>query len=186
MNDFHHELNVLNGLSKFLSANKEVLNRYNISFDAQTVYAKQRAELSIEFGIDLAHKYGYDCLALDHDIYLHFMDGKQRSIPWSDDGRQPDNEWLLKISFPSGAYTLDRDYPVSLFQEMFLELKSFEPKYCDTANKSLYFDSTNAKVVYDAFSGILMKYKRRVGEWKKEDRVKKLKEELAKLEANNG
>lgn len=180
--DFEVQLAGLKKIQKLLLKHKELLDRYNISFDTDIVYALKRAELSAEFGIDLSNQYGYDWFTLRQDVHLGFMDGVQRTISWSDDGNQPNNEWLLKVSFPSGAYSLDKGYPVSLFQEMFLELKSFEPKYCDTANKSLYFDSTKAKAVFDAYDDIFAKYKGRVDEWKREDRLKKLKAELKALE----
>ena len=106
----------------------------------------------------------------------------QRTISWSDCGKQPKNEWLFSISFSTGAYIFGDSYPQQTFQAFFNELKSFGPKYCDSHNYSLYFSEENAKAVYDAFEGIFDKYKGMVDEELKERRKEKLKAELAKLE----
>jgi len=62
-----------------------------------------------------------------------------RHISWSDDGKQPEDELLLVISFPTGAYIFGDDYPTEFFKEFFQELKTYNPKYTDTTNKTLYF-----------------------------------------------
>lgn len=185
-NDLKAQLSELKKVQKYLSKHNQLLGKYSV--DTYTLEnAVQRAELSVMFNIDLSREYiGGDWMALrfGQNLAIGYYDGKTRSISWSDDGRQPKNEWLLHVSFPTGAYSLSSEYPTSLFQEMFLEFKSFEPKYCDTTNNSLYFDSTKAKAFIDAYHSIFDKYKSKVSEWKKEDRLKKLKAELKSLENN--
>lgn len=179
--DFEVQLIGLKKVQKFLLKHKELLDKYEVkTYDVDN--AVKRAELSVMFNIDLSNKQGTEWINFHYGLSLGRFDGNKCNIAWSDDGRQPKNEWLLQLSFPTGAYSLDKDYPVSLFQEMFLEYKSYEPKYCDTANKVLYFDHTKAKAVFDDYATIFNKYKARVDEWKREDRLKKLKAELKALE----
>lgn len=149
----------------------------------------RKFELSVEFNMKLEdagytwyEKYlGYDCKA---NIGLY---GKEhsRQISWSDDGRQPEDEWLCVISFPTGAFIL-RDYfggkyPKETFDEMFAELKSFGTKYCDTNNSSLYYTSDVAYKVCEAFPAIFKKYKDMCQKEYEQNRVKELEVELAKL-----
>ena len=104
-----------------------------------------------------------------------------RTISWSDDGKQPENEWLYAVRFCTGAYIFGDSYPAETFNAFFAELKSFEPKYCDTVNNALYFADDVAKVVYDNFWPIFKKYKALVGEELKAKRKAELEKELATL-----
>jgi hypothetical protein len=110
-----------------------------------------------------------------------------REISWSDDGRQPKDEWLLKIGFPTGAYIFgngdyfDKEYPVETFNAFFEELKSYGPKYSDTANHSLYFSSDNARRVYEDFDGIFTRYKEGVVDEMKRQKKRELEQELERL-----
>lgn len=110
-------------------------------------------------------------------IALHGKD----SISYSDDGRQPDNEWLFRICFTTGAYTFGQSYPTQTFNAFWQELKGYLPKYIDTANHCMYFTEHTAKFVYDDFWGIFKKYEALVGEELKEKRKLELEAELAKL-----
>lgn len=105
-----------------------------------------------------------------------------RTISWSDDGSQPEDELLLNISFPTGAYIFGDDYPVELFKQFFDELKTYNPKYLDTNNKSLYFSMDNAKYVFNEFGNILAKYNELNREDYKQRKIKKLQEEINKLQ----
>lgn len=108
-----------------------------------------------------------------------------RTISWSDDKKQPDNEWLYVIRFSTGAYVfgdyLQGNYPKETFDAFFAELKSFEPKYCDTMNNSLYFTPENAHKVHNALWDIFNKYKALVVEENNRKRVASLEAELEKL-----
>jgi len=110
-----------------------------------------------------------------------YSEDENRHISWPDDGRQPDNEWLLQISFPSGAYMLHWDYPSVTFEKMFQELKEFGTKYCDSNNHNLYFDASNAGAVFNAFDGVLKKYRGMVDVELKEKRKEELQRELDAL-----
>lgn len=116
----------------------------------------------------------------------YFSKENGRTISWPDNGEQPEEEWLYVISFPTGPYIFGDSYPEKTFQNFFQELKSFGPKYCDTANKSLYFSSNVAKEVYEAFWGILNKHKEKVQEEVKEKRKAELLKELAELSGGEG
>jgi hypothetical protein len=108
-------------------------------------------------------------------------------ISWSDDGRQPDNEWLFRICFPTGAYIFgdgdyfNKEYPVETFNAFFEELKSYGPKYCATANNSLYFSSDNAKRVYEDFDEIFNRHKAGVVNEMKKQKKLQLEQELERL-----
>lgn len=127
---------------------------------------------------------GYGCKA---DVRL-YSEEQNHQISWSDDGCQPENEWLCVISFSSGAYTLGDyfggKYPKETFGKMFEELKSFGTKYCDTNNSALYYTTANAYVVCEAFPAIFKKYKDMCQQEYERNRVKELEAELAKLKGN--
>ena len=64
----------------------------------------------------------------------YFKDAQADKDKWdwyyisrSDDWRQPKNERLFQISFPTGAYIFGDDYPKNLGEELFNELKSYNP-----------------------------------------------------------
>jgi hypothetical protein len=106
-------------------------------------------------------------------------------LSWSDDGRQPNNEWLYIISFPTGRYIFgdgfyNTGFP-DLFKLFFKELKTYNPKYVDTANNALYFTEETSESVYNNFWNILNKYRGMVADESKRLRKKELEEELAKL-----
>ena len=182
-------------MNKQIQAYKElqsVIEKYPEEFehdyDLKTVIdTLERLEISEKFGIPLSGTYGYYNVQGDYDNWtrVYYMDGEVRKISWSDDGRQPEGEWLYCISFPSGAYTfgsaLTSTYPIETFKAFWDELKSFDPKYCDTVNHSMYFSEENSKAVYEAFWSIFNKYKGKVQDELKEQRKKELEAELAKL-----
>lgn len=105
-----------------------------------------------------------------------------RTISWSDDKKQPKNEILLQISFPTGAYIFGEEYPKELFEKFLGELKEYAPDYCDTANKCLYFRLRNAKDIFNNFSTILKKYHDIYRDGHNQRRVEELKKEIEKLE----
>lgn len=109
-------------------------------------------------------------------------DKHRRTIGCSDDGRQPDEEWLFAVGFTTGAYMLHKDYPTKVFSEFFNELKKWEPKYTDSANKTLYFEPSKAKQIFSEYFGIRDKYVKKADIYVKHKRIQDLKDELSKLE----
>lgn len=109
-------------------------------------------------------------------------DKHRRTIGCSDDGRQPVDEWLFVVGFTSGAYMLHKDYPTEVFSEFFNELKKWEPKYVDSANKSLYFEPSKAKQIFNEYFDIRDKYVKKADVYVKQKRIQDLKDELSKLE----
>lgn len=114
-----------------------------------------------------------------------YSEEQRRQISWSDDGRQPENEWLCVISFPTGAYIFGdifkNEYPKETFNAFFEELKAFGAKYCDSMNHSLYYTSDVGYKVCEAFPAIFKKYKDMCQQEYERKRVKELEAELAKL-----
>lgn len=104
-----------------------------------------------------------------------------RTISWSVDGRQPKDEFLLQISFSTGAYIFGDDYPTELFQKFWLELKTFKPDYIDEANNSLYWNIENAKEIFNSFDDILKKYNEINKNEYKQRKIDNMQKELDKL-----
>lgn len=143
--------------------------------------------------VDHDHKpYSYNFIEINRYVrFNHFEDaqkdkdnGSGKYISWSDDGRQPLNEWLLNISFPTGAYIFGSDYngQRTLFQDFFDELNSYNPDYSDTHNNNLYWKLENAKPIYDEFNTILRKYEERNQAELKQRKIEALRKDLEKLE----
>mgnify|MGYP001404329037 CR=1 FL=1 len=149
----------------------------------------EQIEKSVEFGVTLEKhgtyhyhvKGGYD----NWTRVLFVPKSKDHFIGCSDDGKQPQDEWLYIMQFTCGAYIFgdyfNDCYPVETFQQFFTELKGFEPKYCDSANSALYFTADKAKAVHEAFWPLFNKYKALVKEEMERKRIKELEQELAKL-----
>ena len=148
-----------------------------------------------KYGLRIDHDfkpYSFNYIRLDDYTSLsHYGDGEKeknagsgKCISWSDDGKQPENEWLFIISFPTGAYIFGEDYNYQkeLFKDFFNELKSYNPDYSDTANKHLYWKLENAKTIYEMFKSILNKYYERNSSELKQRKVEKLRAELTRLE----
>mgnify|MGYP001573383291 FL=1 len=172
----------------------ETLKKYKdiIVYDIRALEDKANNHL---FGIELEKKYGLNLKAKDINSlswnkfgdYLSIgLWGKKynRTISWEDNGKQPDDELLLRISFPTGAYIFGNDYGVDFFKEFFLELKSYNPKYIDTVNCGLYFSMDNAGKIFNDFKCILDKYHVKNKEDAKRRKIIKIKKELKALEVS--
>lgn len=149
----------------------------------------QRASVSEEFAIAL-QKYNFTrgyCKIFgfgEQSIALYGGDSG-RTISWSDDDQQPENEWLYVVSFPTGAYFFGDSYPKEHFNAMFEELKSLGAKYSDTANKSLYFDSSNAKDVHQRIPEIVKKYRESLKEFETKREIESLEKRLQMLKTQS-
>lgn len=174
----------------------KVVEKYSDVFETDHILPSKTAlthvltylEVSKDFDIplrDIDNCYvGWLKVANDYNKFMNiglFGEQLNRTISWSDDGTQPENEWLLKVGFPTGAYIFGDAYPQETFNAFFVELKSYQPKFCDTANHCLYFTKDNAKAVYENFYPILKKYQGMVADEVKEQRKQKLMKELEQL-----
>lgn len=173
-------------LLRVVKKHEEVFKGSSVASDLSIKWEIERLEKEEEFGMLLSRS-GDGLFSVDgaYDNWsrvLYFSEDNGRSIGWSDDGRQPENEWLYVITFPTGAYIFGQSYPTETFQSFFTELKQFEPKYCDTANKSLYFTPDKAKAVHESFWEIFNRHKTVVGSELKKKRKAELLEELERLE----
>lgn len=176
---------VYDSLLKIAIKNKELIN-----YDVKDLELKAKNHL---FGLELKEVHGLDVnptridnimyKELKDNVHLTFLDGVDRKISWSDDGRQPDGEYLIKFSYPTGAYIFGGDYPSDFFKKFFLELKSYSPDYVDSANSSLYFKLSNAKDVFNNYDSILKKYRELNKEDFKQREILRMEEELNKLKA---
>lgn len=143
-------------------------------------------EISDSFGIDIVFR-SFE----SGDTWVKLSDrefigkyGKQynRTISWSDDGRQPNDEWLYMISFPTGAYFFHSDYPTHTFESFWDDLKALSPAYCDTNNSSIYWTSDNAKAAHEVLPLLIEKYRPMAFIEVKKAKADKLREEIEKLE----
>lgn len=174
----------------------EVLNRHK-DVCVYDIESMKRAAKNHLFGLELKEKYGFDIdpkkveiegrnyFTFDEYRFIGWFGEKYgRTVSWPDDESQPDDEFLLNISFSTGAYIFGKDYPGGVFQQFFNELKSYGPKYIDSHNCSLYFPMENAGKVFSNFKSILDKYWEKNKEDVRKRRAEKLRAELKKLEEN--
>lgn len=145
-------------------------------------------KIADSFSIELGPRYegaGSWLKLSEHCAIGLYGENHRRTISWSDDGRQPEEEWLYQISFPTGAYIFgdyfSDFYPTETFNAFFVELKSYGPKYSDSNNHNLYFSADTAKKVHEKFDEIFKKYRELAREEYKKIQVRKLQEELAEL-----
>lgn len=175
-----------------------ILNKYrkDVMFDIE--YLERKATLHI-FGMELKEVYGlninlnsinsteYNSLGEFKSIGW-FGKNHNRAISWPVNGKQPKDELLFSLSFSTGPYIFgygdifDKDYPTEFFHRFWLELKTYNPDYVDEANHGLYWKVENAKEIFNSFDEILKKYYELNKKDIKERKIKKLKDELAKLE----
>jgi hypothetical protein len=148
-----------------------------------------------KYGLKISHDYNpseYNHFKVDDCmIFSHFQDGERdkeegsgKYISWPDDDRQPKDEWLLGISFPTGAYIFGDDYDgqQQLFQDFIKELRSYNPDYSDSHNNCYYWKLENAKPIYSEFNNIFCQYRERNKSEFNKRKAEKLRAELAKLE----
>lgn len=173
--------------------------------DCETIFEKESLRRAADghlLGLELKEKYGFniDPLMLkdffqknsetlnSYMSLLLFKDNISR-ISFPDDERQPkDGEILLKFCFPSGAYifaskVIPNDYPKEYFNKFWEELKTYNPKYIDTANLSLYFSLDNAGKICNDFKDIYNRYMKGVSKDENRRRIAQLLKQLEKLES---
>jgi hypothetical protein len=116
-------------------------------------------------------------------IFSWYGEKYNRKISWSDDDRQPNNEYLFSIAIPNGAFIFGNHYPEETFKNFFNALLAYKPDFKDTKNSCLYWRITNplAPKVFDEFQNILYTYKEADIELSKAQRIKELEEELELL-----
>lgn len=178
---------------------KDVYDKYGFD-DIESLWWSAKDHLRLiewyeKYGLKIDHSYkpySYNYFNIDDYIcFSEFKDAEQdkekgsgKFISWSDDGRQPKDEWLLNLRFSTGAYIFgnDYDYQKQLSQDFFDELKSYKPDYSDAVNKNLYWKLENAKPIYENFYEILNRYKERNKSEFKQREADKLRKRLAELE----
>lgn len=181
--------------------------RYDSNFDdIKEMESKARNHLMLiewyeKYGLKINHEhkpfsynyFGFGSYGpMQYVNFIRFNDaakdkeeGSGRYISWPDEDRQPMNEWCMKVSFPTGAYIFGQDYNYQqqLFQDFFKELQSYNPDYSDSHNNSLYWKLENAKPIFDNFSNILEKYRKRNTSELRQREADKLRKQLEKIDA---
>lgn len=147
--------------------------------------AKQKVQVAIDFGLDLELLCGGGCyfeLGYNSGCHGDRRIAKNVQTSWEDDGKVPkEDEWLYIVGYSTGAYFLHSAYPQRTFKKMFAELKTFGPKYCDSANKVLYFTKDSAKLLHKEYDTIVEKYRNMVKEELESKRIEQLEKELKEL-----
>lgn len=178
------EIKELEKVGSFLKKHKGICEKFLPSGMSTSIDRYIRlAQVFNEFKIPISRKNVVDPsntirLSDVEDIHDYSISGE---LSWPDDGRQP-KELLYTLQFPTGAYIFGEEYHRELFVKFFSELKEFGPKYLDSVNNKLLFDSDVAHKVYNALPDILKKYKDMVGEYNKKAEKEKLLKRLAELE----
>lgn len=126
----------------------------------------------------------YENLSYYKDGYISHKQGSGRNISWSENDKQPVNEWLYEIHFSTGADIFGEDYEgqKQIFRDFFEELRTYKPDFEDLHNHNLYWKPENAKEIISQFKVILKKYHDKNREELKEREITKLKAKLEKLE----
>jgi len=162
-------------------------------FDVEDLERKSKVHL---FGLTLKEEYGLNIdpkqvqavnyfKPSDHTWIGWYGEKHNRTISWSVDGRQPEDELLLQIGFPTGAYIFGEDYATDFFQKFWLELKTYKPDYIDEANCCLYWNIKNAKEIFNSYNALLKKYYELNKEDAKQRLIDKMKKELEQLEKSS-
>lgn len=183
----------LEGALKICNENKQLFADIGISDFNRVCYEVNRLlyafKLREDYGIScvrpdmVQHLEPNVCVRINDNMYVVSMGEKyNRTISWSVDGRQPEDEIMLVISFPTGAYIFGDSYPEELFERMWTEIKSYNPKYTDDMNKTVYFPLDKAAPIANEFRNILNKYYKIYKEETNLRKVNELRRELERLE----
>lgn len=177
---------VYDKIFKLIDKNKDIIDDkvFDVKYKAEQHLFKLKLE---DFGIDVPiNRFSYkDYVSLDYSSIVsigYWGEKYNRTISFSDDGSQPEDELLYKLGFSTGAYILGSEYYPTLFNKMFEELKQFGHKYIDTANHSLYFPMNKAAEIHEAFPEILKKYRSEYQPYANKLKAEKLRKELEDLE----
>lgn len=176
---------------KFYQEILDVLNKhgeiiddeYSLDIRDKLVRCIEKEELNDKYGLSLSSTLHYNkkwCTINDY-MFLGLFGEGHATIAWEDNREAPENETLLKISFPSGPYIFGGDYPVELFNKFFNVLKGYNPSYVDTRNSSLYYSLDNAGKVKKDFEKIFNDHKAMYKKWSAKNKIKGLEEQLKKL-----
>lgn len=132
-------------------------------------------------GIDINNE---DCIYIDRigtDMYIAKY-GKNYNRNILNISTQPENEQLFSIEFPTGPYIFGEAYDFELFNRFFEELKTYQPKYVDEINHSLYFDLKTGAKAYKNYNKILEKYNKEYDKKAKQRKIDKLQEQIKYLQ----
>ena len=130
----------------------------------------------------------------DHEAFSLYNDangdkkrgaGKYLGCP---DGEQPDDGWYYVISFPTGAFIFGDDYDCQqqIFNDLFAELRSYDPDCADSINQTLLWKVERASGIRGDFAGIMKKYRERNMADLNGRKAARLRRELAELESAIG
>jgi hypothetical protein len=159
-----------------------------------TVY---KATSNVLYAIKLQEDYGIKDITVsmvknaEPNVYVNINEhayiasmGKKysRTISWSVDGSQPEDEVMFVLHFPTKAYIFGDSYPKELFKDMWNEIKTYNFKYVDDVNSNIYFSLENSAPIANEFQNILQKYYKRFKDEANMRRAVELRRELEKLE----
>ncbi len=122
------------------------------------------------------------CRLYDHVSIGVWGKENRRMLSMSDNGKQPNNEWMLSVCFPSGAYILSKEYVKDVFDDFFNEILKFNAAFVDTTNHNVLFYPKDAKAIYDALPSLITKYRELAQLSAIDAKRERLQKELAELD----
>lgn len=114
-------------------------------------------------------------------IVAWYGDKFNRTISYPRHDVQPNNELLLCIEFPTGAFIFGEHYPDHIFNNFFNSLKTYKPDYSDYENHALYWKIENSAKVFNAYPNLFETYRKQDENESVDNRIAQLEEELLKL-----
>lgn len=181
--------NKIDGYKKLI----QIIDEYNLE-DMKS--AKRDAEKQV-FAYEFSSKHNITIdakqLSLNNGVWITLPSrlesmyigtfGKKYNRTVMNNKQDVDEEILLYISFPTGAYIFGDDYPQKFFEKFYSELKEYKPKYCDDMNHGLYFSMDNAENILNTYDKICDKYIKENRSDLARRRAEKLRKEADQIEA---
>lgn len=171
-------------LIKFLKENEEFYS-FSVSgvierAESQIFALELKNNFNLDINLNLIYSENYN--QISQNMAIGLWDGKIRRIAWPIDGRQPVNEYLLALSFPTGSYIFSRDfYAKEIFKEFWCELLTYKPDYIDERNNALYWGLGKASSIFNSYDEIYNRYQVKAEKEKIEEKIKSLQEQLNEL-----
>lgn len=150
------------------------------SFDGKYSYAQASVNevRQILDEIEKFEKWGWngnwDCIRVQRFC-------NEAQLHWGYNGEKLEQDTWLVIEFPTGPYWFGDSYDKEMFEWFFAELQAAGPSHIDGVNHSLLFDEQHARQAVAHFEACEAKYEELYKKRKKENRLKQIERELARL-----
>jgi len=102
------------------------------------------------------------------------------------DKDKPNNEYLVKISFPTGAYSIGNDiidYPEEIFNSLLNSIKEYKPDFTDPMNHKYYFRLDRGADIFNNINNLIKEARANALLTARDEEIKKLESKLAELKS---